>query len=233
MLQITRSTLADQTVEAVLALIEERGLKENDVLPSTGDLAIILGVSRTTIREAIAELSGYGLLDRRQGRETIIRLPNSKQFEHMLQLRFAINGQDYEGLQEFRQIIEVGNARLAAERVTSQGLAAIENQLELMKSATTEDERHHADQAFHREIALASGNDLSTLILDGVTPILFQLRRRAWMGWKKSGKDEHPLVIAHARILAKILARDADGAALAMAEHLDQATEGLKYINNS
>ena len=57
MAEVIRSTLTDQTVEALLALIEERGLKENDVLPSTSDLATSLGVSRTTIREGIAQLA--------------------------------------------------------------------------------------------------------------------------------------------------------------------------------
>ena len=66
MAEVIRSTLTDQTVEALLALIEERGLKENDVLPSTSDLATSLGVSRTTIREGIAQLAGQGLFDRRQ-----------------------------------------------------------------------------------------------------------------------------------------------------------------------
>ena len=230
MAEVIRSTLTDQTVEALLALIEERGLKENDVLPSTSDLATSLGVSRTTIREGIAQLAGQGLFGRRQGRVTVITLPDSKQFEHMLHLRFAISGHDYEGLQEFRQVVEVGNARLAAKNATKNNIAAIQKQLDLMKNASTDDERHRADQAFHKEIALASGNDFATLILDGITPILFQLRRRAWLGWKKAGRDAHPLVLAHEKILEKIITKDQDGAAQAMADHLDQAMEGLKSI---
>lgn len=226
---IQRSTLAHQAVGALLELIDERGLKENDILPSTADLSEALGVSRTTIREAIAELAGQGMFNRRQGRETYITLPSAQQFEHLLHLRFALQGHNYEGLQEYREVMEVGSARLAALRATEMDIKEMERLTAVMSTAVTDDERHHADQAFHREVASASRNDLMIFTLDGITPILFQLRKRAWLGWKKSGKGADLLVEAHVKIVEKIRLRDGEGAADAMKEHLAQAQEGLNF----
>ncbi len=222
-----RISLVDQTIDALLALIQERGLGEDDSLPSTADLATALDVSRTVVREAIAELSGQGLLKRRQGRETVIGLPSSAQFERMLRLRFAIRGQDFEDLQDFREVIELGSVRLAASRSTLADIAALEARQQIMVNATNEDGRHLADQDFHREIARISGNDMILMTLEGVTPLMFDLRRRAWAGWAASGHGVEPIVEAHAAILEKIRLRDPEGAAAAMSLHLAQAREGL------
>lgn len=225
---LQRVSLVDQTIDALLELIRDRGLRENDSLPSTAELAASLDVSRPVVREAIAELSGQGLLSRRQGRETLIALPDSAQFERILRLRFAIRGQAMEDLQDFREVIEVAAARLAAERSTLPDLIELTSLHNAMKGAGSEDARHRIDQDFHREIARISGNDMLLLTLEGITPLMVDLRRRAWAGWAASGRGVEPLFQAHAEILERIRERDPKGAAEAMAAHLAQASEGLR-----
>lgn len=227
---LKRMSLASQAVTALIQLIEERGLKENDVLPPTSELADSLDVSRTVVREAIAELAGLGLVDRRQGRETVITLPNSPQLEQLLHLRFVLQGHDYENLQDFREIVEVGSARLAAAHATDANIEALELRLAAITTAASEDEMHEKDQAFHTELARASGNDMVVLTLDGITPLLFNLRRRAWQGWARSGQGVDPIIKAHAVILDRIRAHDVEGAADAMSAHLAQARHGLQLL---
>jgi DNA-binding FadR family transcriptional regulator len=214
-------------VGALLQLIEERGLKEGDALPSTAELAEALDVSRTVVREAIAELAGQGLFKRRQGRETVITLPSAEQLERLLYLRFVLRQSDFQDLQDFREVLEVGSARLAAERATAADIKNMEQRLVALRDAKTDVDRHHADQAFHREVATAANNEMVLLSLDGITPLLFQLRRRAWSGWSKAGKGADPIVEAHALILEKIRAHDPEGAAAAMKAHLASVSEVL------
>lgn len=225
---LQRVSLVEQTIDALLALIRDRGLRENDSLPSTAELAATLEVSRPVVREAIAELSGQGLLSRRQGRETLIALPNSAQFERILRLRFAIRGQAMQDLQDFREVIEVAAARLAAGRSTLADVTALSAIHDTMRAAANEDDRHRIDQEFHREIARISGNDMLLLTLEGITPLMIDLRRRAWAGWAASGHGVEPIIQAHTEILDRIRERDPSGAALAMAAHLAQASEGLR-----
>lgn len=220
-------------VDELLKLIEERQLKANDTLPATAELADALDVSRTVVREAIAELAGQGLLQRRQGRETVVTLPDAAQLERLLRLRFSINGADFESLQDYREVIEVGAARLAAQRATDEDIAALTDRLEKLRAAADGGaELHLADQEFHREVARVSGNDMILLTIDGITPLLVQLREHAWAGWTKSGKGVGPIVEAHATILQKIAEHDVEGAAAAMRDHLTQATEGLRNENS-
>lgn len=225
---LQRVSLADMAVDALIRLVEERGLKAGDALPATAELADALDVSRTVVREAIAELAGQGLLQRRQGRETVVTLPDSSQLERLLRLRFSVQGADFESLQDFREVIEISAARLAAERATDEDLATMRVRLAALRSAGTHDARHEADQEFHRAIAVAAHNDMVLLTIDGITPLLFQLRQHAWSGWAKSGRGVEPIVEAHATILERIEEHDPEGAGTAMLEHLTQAREGLR-----
>ncbi len=227
-----RLTLVDQTIDAVLALIRERGLKAGDVLPSTAELAASLQVSRPVVREAIAELAGQGLLKRHQGRETVISLPDSAQVERTLRLRFALQGRDVADLQEYREVIEVAAARLAAIRATLDDVTSLQGIHDAMAKATDEHERHRLDQDFHREIARTSGNDMLRLTLDAITPLMFDLRKQAWAGWAAKGHGVAPLLEAHQAILEAIGHRDPEGAAAAMTHHLAQAREGLSGAAN-
>lgn len=225
---LQRVSLADMAVDELIKLIQERQLKENDTLPATAEIAEALDVSRTVVREAIAELAGQGLLQRRQGRETVVTLPDASQLERLLRLRFAVGGADFTALQDYREVIEVGAARLAASRATADDIASLRERLEHLRAAGRGgDELHLADQEFHREVARVSGNDMILLTIDGITPLLVQLRQHAWAGWTKSGKGVEPIIEAHATILDRIAAHDVEGAAAAMHEHLTQATEGL------
>ncbi|MFD8824821.1 FadR/GntR family transcriptional regulator [Streptomyces sp. NPDC059605] len=87
---------------------------------------------------------------------------------------------------------------------------------------------HAADIAFHAALARASRNDMFSLTLDALEPLLQRLRRRVWSGWVSSGGDLASIVEAHAVILERVRAGDADGAGKAMSDHLAQARHGLE-----
>lgn len=220
-------------VDELLKLIQDRRLTANDSLPPTAELAEVLDVSRTVVREAIAELAGQGLLQRRQGRETVITLPDAEQLERLLRLRFAVNGADFASLQEYREVMEVGAARLAATRATPEDIEQLRVRLHELQSAEGEDDLHLRDQAFHREIARIARNDMVLLTLDGITPLLFQLRQHAWAGWTKAGGRLKEIVDAHEVVFDAIADHDPDRAAQAMHDHLTQAAQGLQFDDRS
>jgi DNA-binding FadR family transcriptional regulator len=224
---LQRVSLSNMAVDELLRLIQERELQASDSLPPTAELAEELDVSRTVIREAIAELAGQGLLQRRQGKETVIQLPDASQLERLLRLRFVVKGADFRSLQEYREVIEVGSARLAAERATAEDVAALAERLKELRAAAGGDEMHLKDQAFHREIARMSGNDMVLLTLDGITPLLVELRQHAWAGWTKAGGQLDEVIEAHQLVFDAVAAGDGPAAADAMQRHLTQATQGL------
>lgn len=224
---IQRRSLADQAVDSLLKIIERRELVAGDALPSTAELAQLMGVSRNIVREALAELAGQGLIERRQGRESTLTLPDAKQLERLLRLRFAINGADYESLEEYREILETGSARLAASRITPTSADRLAARMKALRDAQSDEELFEADQQFHIEVSRASGNEMLQLALESTNSLLIELRRRAWVGWIQSGESPGAVIEAHQDILDRILEGDSDGAAAAMEINLHQAQSGL------
>ena len=74
--------LADHVVEKLLALVQERGLQPGQKLPAERQLAEVLGVSRTSVREAIQKLTSQGVLSARRGDGTYVQ---SRPTAHWLQ----------------------------------------------------------------------------------------------------------------------------------------------------
>lgn len=71
-----------QLVEAFREAIREGRLQPGDRLPSEPELVARLGISRATVRQAMAELLAEGLIYRYQGRGTFVA---PRKFEHPLQ----------------------------------------------------------------------------------------------------------------------------------------------------
>lgn len=59
----------------ITSLIERAALKPGDALPSEPELRFLLGVSRATVRHALADLERMGLIERHQGRGTFVAVP--------------------------------------------------------------------------------------------------------------------------------------------------------------
>jgi GntR family transcriptional regulator len=54
-------------------MIRDRALKPGDQIPTETELCELLGVGRSSLREAVAQMISHGLLSRVQGRGTFIR----------------------------------------------------------------------------------------------------------------------------------------------------------------
>lgn len=224
---IERSSLADMTVDALLSLIEDQGLRDGDPIPATGELAEALQVSRPVVREAIATLAGLGLLRRSQGRESVVTTPGSAQLERLIRLRARLQGSPPEDIQEFRELVEVDSARLAARHATPEDVARLHACMQVLRASKTDPELHDADVEFHRVLAVASRNDLMSLTIDSITPLLRQLRTKVWAGWVAKGGGRDEIIEAHAKVLEAVEAGDEAAAAVAMTHHMGQARAGL------
>ena len=224
--EIKRVPLTDQASEAILDLIDS-GLQAGDSLPGSGELAETLGVSVPVVREAIAGLAAIGVIKRRQGKESVVAVPGSSDMSRLLSLRIRGSNVGEEKLQEFREVLEVGNARLAARHRTDEDLVALETAMDNLRKSGGVPRLHDADVAFHAVVGSSAHNDLCKLTLDALEPLLKSLRLRVWQGWVQVGGDLESIVEAHAKILDAIRAGDETGAAEAMLAHLDQARRGL------
>jgi GntR family transcriptional regulator len=66
-------SMSEKIQESLMAMIRERALKPGDQIPTEPELCELLGVGRSSLREAVAQMISHGLLSRLQGRGTFVR----------------------------------------------------------------------------------------------------------------------------------------------------------------
>lgn len=214
MTPLRREPLAEQAAEALLDRIRAGEWALGQKLPGETTLAPQLGVGRSTIREAIRQLAGRGVLATRQGAGVFVTaLDQPEDWERI------VRRADIVAVIEARIAIEVEAAALAAERRTPADLQALRRALRARAAHRSDLEQHvDADTAVHRGIVAASHNPILVDLFDGFTP-----RSRAAMIdllriGRAFGSDEDQRV--HERIVDAIGDRDADSAAALTRGHL-------------
>src|SRR3954463_9353436 len=122
---VTRDALPDQIAARVIALITERHLNPGDRLPPERELAQAMGVSRSSLREALRALSLLGVTEMRQGDGTYLTALDPDALMRPFGLVLALNDGQLQELFEARRVIEPGLAALAAERIDEPALDAL------------------------------------------------------------------------------------------------------------
>ncbi|SEF15125.1 FadR/GntR family transcriptional regulator [Jiangella alba] len=219
MAQVRRSPLADQAAELLLARVRSGEWALGAKLPGETTLAPQLGVGRSTVREAIRQLAGRGVLASRQGAGvfvTALDVPD----DWDVVLRRA----DIVSVIEARIAVETEAAALAAERRTPTDLRAVRRALadrDQRRGASTAD-LVDADTAFHRAIVVAAHNPILIELFDGFTPRLRQAMIELLRLRDDHGDDADQ--DAHADLVDAIAGRDAGAARARSRAHL-QALE--------
>lgn len=113
-------SVPDAIAATVIADIRAGRYGVGDRLPPERDLATSAGVSRGSVREALAELARRGIIERRQGRgSTVISGGNGANLAD----RIRAGGSDLQNATELRDIVEPRIAALAAFRARDDDLA--------------------------------------------------------------------------------------------------------------
>jgi GntR family transcriptional repressor for pyruvate dehydrogenase complex len=219
---VTREqTLTERAQKQLEDLIVSGSLKPGDHLPSESQVGKMLGVSRTVVREAMRLLSAKGLVEARGGSGIYVRQLNSGMIRDPIDLLLRCRAISVENIVEVRAVIEVHLAGLAAQRATSEDIAAMEEAIaQLHNPKLTPREYAEIDVAFHAHLAVAAGNPLFGILSQSINAVMVDPIRFAFEGKDSARKDT---IREHSRILDQVKARDPEGARQAMAESLIDA----------
>ena len=202
----------------------------NDLLPREDDLAVQLGVSRTSIREAVKVLSAKGLLQAKRRVGVRVRERDDWNLLDPKVLSWHPDvGRDealITSLIEARRIIEPAAAALASKRATAADLARIEQAYLGMELnlRTNLEACCEADLKFHVSVVAASHN----VVLKGLTgTIEAALRATFAITNRQLATAQSRALSAHKAVFECVRMRDADGARLATIELLEIAARDL------
>ena len=143
--------------------ILEGSLKPGDRLPSERDLAVTLGVSRPSLREAIQKLVSRGMLSTRHGGGNYVTDRLEAHFVDPWQEMLKGHPMLQSDLLEFRQMLEGQSAYLAADRATDADIERLDAAYAEMAAVYASDDLTSCidtDVAFHQTIAEAAHNVL-------------------------------------------------------------------------
>jgi len=201
-------TVTDEAIAKIREMILSGRWRPGDRLPREADLALQLGLSRNSLREAVRALSLVRVLDVRQGDGTYVSslepdllLETTGFVAHLLQDHTVLE------LFEVRRLLEPAAAALAATRMDDEARQELRAELDRMLAADGPEELLDADSAFHSLIAGAAGNAVLAALLDGLSARTTHARL-----WRGRTEEQAPAATRseHVQIYEAIISRDAE-----------------------
>ncbi|MER6619153.1 MULTISPECIES: FCD domain-containing protein [unclassified Streptomyces] len=221
-----RGTVTQRAIERITAMIREGELEPGERLPTERELAVRLGISRSSMREAVRALTVLGVVEARHGSGIYVtRLEAGDLLETFGVVADLSRGRQLVELLEVRRVLESNATALAAARITPDRLAEVEKHLAAMNATDDPEEILAHDLAFHREIAAAAGNGTTAAILESLSSRTFRARvRRGYQEEDAFARTRRE----HAAIHRALAARDPEAARAAAAAHVGAVEEWLR-----
>jgi DNA-binding FadR family transcriptional regulator len=217
--------VTDEAIEKIKSMILSGALRAGDKLPREADLAAELGLSRSSLREAVRALALANILDVRQGDGTYV---TSLQVPLLLEaLSFVVDFHRDATVLEFlrvRRILEPAATAMAAQRITPEQSRQLSALLDRLGPHPEIEDLVASDLEFHRAIAACSGNSVLCSLLETLSGPA--TRARVWRGLTQSGAAERTLA-EHRAILAALAAGDPEVARSWATVHVASAEQWL------
>lgn len=149
----------------IVRQITEGSFLPGQKLPTEHNLAQSFGVSRSVIREAIAQLRNEGLIETRQGVGAFVTEPDRRQ-SIRIEPETLADKDHFQSLFQLRMALEIEAAGLAAVHHTAEDMHRLDAALADMTGREKwTSEGIAADLAFHRALAAATHNEYFPLVL--------------------------------------------------------------------
>jgi GntR family transcriptional repressor for pyruvate dehydrogenase complex len=209
----------EEAVESLLLPIKLGVIHHGDRLPSERELALILGVSRVTLREAVRALNQAGYVESRRGRYggTFVTYRPRQAAPRRARRIAKTMGDSLSDALVLRQALEVGAATAAAQADISDDERSYLKQR--LADVTGADARNYrqADSRLHLAIAELTGSpSLSAAVADVRLRLNDLLDAIPLLAPNIEHSDRQ-----HAAVVKAIVAGKPERAALAMADHVE------------
>lgn len=228
--KVTPEKLSTAVTKQIEKLILRGILRPGERLPSERDLAEKLGVSRPSLREAVAELQNKGLLASKAGSGIYVADVLGSAFSPALIHLFAEHDEAVFDYIAFRRDLEGLAAARTARLASDTDLKVVQTIFDRMESAHTKpspDAEARLDAEFHMAIIEASHN----VVMLHMMRSMFQLLREGVFYNRQVMFRQHTtrdtLLDQHRAINDALQARDPDAAQAAVTAHLDYVEQAL------
>ncbi len=198
-------------------------------LPSERELAVMFGVGRPTVQQALRLLEAERLVATRRGRHggTFVVVPGDG--DHAIDELIARVRRERDELADvlaYRRALEPPVARIAAGTRRTADVAAMRRAADGMRAADGEYEYMRRDNEFHLAVAAATRNRFLRRAVEEIRVRLHD----AIVLLPESDVWHRRIDAEHAAVIEAIEARDEAAAEEAMTVHVEHAEQGLRAV---
>lgn len=223
---IKKMSLQSEITKYIQDYIKDEGLKSGEKLPSQGELVEMMGVSRTSLREAIRSMEGQGFLEVRNGKGVYV---GERYQQDRIQMTISFHQEKEKLLEilEVRTVLEKEILKMVVHRITDEEIEKLGELTKiLMDKFYAKEPKAAEDKAFHGYIYSCCHNDVMSSVLSSISDWLDKF----WAG--------HPLGIEepfekglpfHEKLYLAIRERDYKKAWQANEAILDDLREEIEY----
>lgn len=214
---LKRTSASEQIFRQLKNKILSGELRPGDKLPSENELCSLYGVSRTTVRQALANLSSLDLIETRFGEGSFIKEADSSAAMASALTHTFLSEKSVAEIIEFRQLMEPNVAKLACQKAEAADISRLreiyENMVDNQNDLTL---FAKFDCDFHSQIAKISRNSYVITLYEIIADILLN----AFSDIVSKRGNEAGLKY-HKKIVEAFVAGDAEVAGAIMQEHMD------------
>jgi GntR family transcriptional regulator, transcriptional repressor for pyruvate dehydrogenase complex len=223
--------ISDQVFDQLRELVLRGEFKPGQQIIPERELAEVLNVSRTSVRDAMSKMVAVGLLEQRQGQGTFVSIPGDTR--NPLAEAMKAQNASLEDLLEVRMGLECNAAAYAAQRATEEDIRFLEKSIEEMKDEVVSGRLGtEADVSFHMALSYAMKNPLQVDMMKNFYDFLFHgIRENLAQLYEKPGNIEK-IIKQHKEILNAVRDHDPERAFGAMKQHIGFVLEFLSLQQN-
>jgi GntR family transcriptional repressor for pyruvate dehydrogenase complex len=225
----TKSKPSDMILSHFKEAIYQGRLKPGDCLISERELAELIGVSRSSLRETIRALEILGVIVSVPGQGSYILPPNIQALSSFFELTLSLKPTISENILELRLTLECEAVRLATRRATPQEIRHIREIIDRMPESLDRDQLGvETDFEFHLAIMRATHNELFVFIYEIIEALLKRSHYERRVGVLYVSGVGEKFIEVHENVYAAMLEGDEHMAAEAMKKHFQVISEYLR-----
>lgn len=218
--------VTDEAILKIKDMIVSGKLHPGDRLPPEKELSEELGLSRSSLREAVKALEVIRVLDVRRGDGTYVTSLEPALLLEAMSFVVDLHG-DTSILEIFavRRILEPAATALAADTIDEDTIAELKTLIAEVDGSTSVEGLVEHDLEFHRRIVAAAGNSYLSSLIDSLSS--HTVRARIWRGITQENAVERTLH-EHAAIVAALAQGDAKLASALTVVHISGIEHWLR-----
>jgi DNA-binding FadR family transcriptional regulator len=227
---IADKTVTEQVQERLLEFIVGDRLEPGDPIPPECDLAAKLGVSRSTVREAIRSLEAIGILLRKRSRGTVVQ---EMDLSRIARSSAPYILRDASGMKELfmaRHALEIGMLSWISANATEEDYALMEQaNRRLAEGEDSPEANVEADTDFHQALLLATHSKF----LQHFGRVIHDFFIESFHEHIQDAKDEGRGAREHSKLIKMLKAGDINGARQLMEQHLGSYMQAMSSMRNN